>query len=87
MAGSVPPARRGHHWEWSLGDDPDPRHHRLMVRRLCILVIALAIVGCGSSSGGHSSTTTTAASEGTPSARDKLPAPIQVCPDTSGAWR
>jgi dienelactone hydrolase len=58
-----------------------------MVRRLCILVIALAIVGCGSSSGGHSTSTTKAASEGTPSSRDKLPGPIQVCPDTSGGWR
>lgn len=58
-----------------------------MVQRLTILVIALAVVGCGSSSGGHSSTTSTTTSEATPSARDKLPEPIQVCPDTSGGWR
>ena len=57
-----------------------------MVRHLCILVIALAVVGCGTSAH-ERSPTTTSASESTPSSRDRLPGPIQVCPDVPGDWR
>jgi dienelactone hydrolase len=83
MLDSVPAGRRAHHWESSLGDDPDSRHHERMVRRLSLLLVAVVVAGCGGSAHERSPTTTNAA----PSAAAKLPEPVQDCPDPGTGWR
>jgi dienelactone hydrolase len=54
-----------------------------MVRRLCVVLIAVTIAGCGGSDHERSATTTNAA----PASTSKAPEPVQVCADAGGGWR
>jgi dienelactone hydrolase len=53
-----------------------------MVRRSCLVLIALTIAGCGSAHE-RSATTTNAAA----ASASKLPEPVQVCADAGAGWR
>jgi dienelactone hydrolase len=54
-----------------------------MVRRSCIVLVALTIAGCGGSDHERSATTTNAA----PAPAKRAPEPVEVCADAGGGWR
>lgn len=54
-----------------------------MVRRSCIVLVALTIAGCGGSDHERSATTTNAA----PASASNAPEPVQICADAGGDWR
>jgi pimeloyl-ACP methyl ester carboxylesterase len=54
-----------------------------MVRRLCVVLIAVTIAGCGGGDHERSATTTSA----TPAPASKAPEPVQVCADAGSGWR
>jgi pimeloyl-ACP methyl ester carboxylesterase len=54
-----------------------------MVRRACVVLVALTVAGCGGGDGGSTATTATAAKP----APSTAPEPVQACAQAGSGWR